>query len=57
MALFEVEQLTADLDVDEYYEKYVDVEKYLEYCKECSDYATNWSCPPYDFDPNDIWKS
>lgn len=57
MALFEVEQLTADLDLDAYCEKYVDVEKYLEYCKECPDYETNWSCPPSDFDPNDIWNS
>lgn len=57
MALFEVEQLTADLDLDAYCEKYVDVEKYLEYCKECPDYETNWSCPPFDFDPNDIWNS
>lgn len=57
MSLFEIEQLTADLDLDEYYDKYVDVEKYLELCKDCPDYGSNWSCPPFDFDPNDIWKS
>ena len=30
-----ISKLTADVDVSEYYDKYVDIEKFLEICKEC----------------------
>lgn len=26
-------------------------------CKECPVYKNNWSCPPFNFNPEDIWKS
>lgn len=39
----------------EYIDGYVNVEKFLEYCKACPNYHKVWSCPPYDFDPMDIW--
>ncbi len=55
--MFEVEQLTADLDMDEFYEKYVDKEKFQKICESCEHYEKNWSCPPFDFDVDDIWKS
>lgn len=35
--------------------KYVDVPKYLGFCRECPNYGRWWSCPPYDFDPMEIW--
>ena len=53
----ELIKYSADLDVEDYYNKYVDVEKYLQYCNECGAQTKNWSCPPFDFDPNDVWKS
>ena len=49
-----ISKLTADVDVSEYYDKYVDIEKFLEICKECDQYGNNWGCPPFDFDPNEI---
>ena len=52
-----ISKLTADVDVSEYYDKYVDIEKFLEICKECDQYGNNWGCPPFDFDPNEIWNS
>ena len=55
--MFEIQQLTADLNMDDFYEKYVDIEKFSKLCEDCEDYGMNWSCPPFDFDPNDIWKS
>ena len=43
-------------DVESYLEGYVDVEHFLTCCKECSCYGNLWSCPPYDFDPKDVWR-
>ena len=37
-------------------EKYVDVEKYLGMCAKCPNYGHCWTCPPYDFDPMEIWN-
>ena len=46
-----------EISVEEYLEKYVNVNEFLECCKACPCYGTVWSCPPYDFDPvEDYWK-
>ena len=29
---------------------------FLECCKKCGNYEKIWSCPSYDFDPEDYWK-
>lgn len=55
--MFEVEQFTADLDMDVFYQKYVDKEKFEKLCEDCPQYGKNWSCPPFDFDVDEIWKS
>ncbi|MCI7472596.1 MAG: DUF2284 domain-containing protein [Clostridiales bacterium] len=34
----------------------MDVPKFLAYCKDCPNYNTRWSCPPFDFDPLEIWS-
>ena len=49
--------LRAELTREEYLGNYVDVPKYLGFCGECPNYGLRWSCPPYDFDPMDIWRS
>lgn len=49
--------LRGELSREEYLEKYVDVPKYLGFCAECPNYGRWWSCPPYDFDPMEIWGS
>ena len=54
----EIKKLTADVDVDEYYEKYVNFEKFSKLCEEEQELlGYNWSYPPFDFDPEDIWNS
>lgn len=35
----------------------VDIPKFLAFCRECPNYGNNWMCPPFDFDPADIWRS
>ena len=53
---YTTERFTADISVDEYIEKYVAVEEFLECCKACPNYDKKWSCPSYDFDVLDYWK-
>lgn len=54
----EINKLTADLDVGEYYDKYVDFEKFSKLCEEEQEQlGYNWSYPPFDFDPDEIWNS
>ena len=51
-----ISKLTADVDVAEFVERYVDVEKFQGLCKDCEDYGNNWSCPPFDFEVMDVWN-
>lgn len=46
----------ASLSVNDFLERFVDVEKFLGYCKECQNYNVHCSCPPFDFDPMELWK-
>ena len=49
--------MSIELPCEEFVREYVDTERFLACCKECRNYGLKWSCPPYDFDPNDIWRS
>lgn len=53
---YRVEKLMNEVNVERYVEEFVNVEEFLEYCKKCSNFATKWSCPPYDFDVIEYWK-
>ena len=54
----EITKLTADVDVSEYYEKYVDFEEVSKLCIEEEEmYGYNWNYPPFDFDVDEIWNS
>ncbi len=54
--MYTIEKMQRDISVEEYMKDYVNVEQFLEYCKACSNYETVWSCPSYDFNPEDYWK-
>ena len=51
-----VEYLETELPVKEYMERCVDVERFLEFCKECRNYNSRWSCPPFPFQPLQLWS-
>lgn len=54
----EIKKLTADVDVQEYYENYVDFEKFSKLCIEEQEMLEyNWSYPPFDFDVDEVWNS
>ena len=52
-----IEKLIADINVDEFVEKYVDIERFDALCRECDNYGKNWNCPPFDFDTEEVWNS
>ena len=49
-------EYTATVSLKEYIEECVDVEQFLGYCRNCSNYGRVWSCPEFDFDPMDYWR-
>lgn len=44
-----------EVPLAEYRAQCVDVPKFLGYCAACPNYGGAWSCPPFDFDPQEIW--
>ncbi|MDD6154110.1 MAG: DUF2284 domain-containing protein [Eubacteriales bacterium] len=48
-------QVTVPLS--EYVPKHVQYDATLEACKHCPIWGRNWACPPFDFDPMDVWNS
>ena len=54
--MYTLQKFEKNISVDDYLEGYVNVGEFLEYCKECRNYDKVWSCPPYDFEPEDYWK-
>lgn len=53
---YQTETYTAEMKVAEFVKRYVDVEKFLAFCRECPNYNVCNSCPPYDFEPLDVWN-
>lgn len=53
--MYTTEKYKKEIPVKEYLEKYVNIEEFLEYCKECPNYGAIWSCPPYDFNQKEYW--
>ncbi len=54
--MYTIERSEKTIKVREYIENYVNVEEFLQYCKKCDNYEKIWSCPSYDFNPEDYWK-
>ena len=54
----EIKKLTADVDVKEFFDEYVDFEKVSKLCIEEQEMlGYNWNYPPFDFDVDDVWNS
>lgn len=54
--MYTTQRYHSTISVSDYLEHYVDVETFLEKCRECPNYGEIWSCPPYDFDAREYWK-
>ncbi|RLP12912.1 DUF2284 domain-containing protein [Propionibacterium australiense] len=45
------------IDTAQCIERFVDVPRFLEYCRGCPAHGRTWACPEFDFDPLGIWTS
>ncbi len=54
--LYTCTTLERTVPLKEFRETLVDVPRFLGYCQDCPNYGRYWSCPPYDFDPRDLWQ-
>ena len=54
---YTLERFETETDTDSYIRDYVDINHFLECCRECPNYDNRWACPPYDFDPMEIWTA
>ena len=52
---YTLKQMRKIVPIEEYVEEYVDVPRFLKYCRECESYGQRWSCPPFKFDPMTLW--
>ncbi len=54
--MYKKEELRTQISVEEFLTNYSQINEYPGNCRSCPNYGKNWSCPPYDFDIEDIWK-
>lgn len=54
---YTLEKIEATVNIEDYIEDYVDVGYFDNLCRQCSNYDATWSCPSFDFDPYDMWRS
>ena len=57
MEKYTTERFSATCSAADFTASCVDIPKFLVFCRECPNYGKNWMCPPFDFDPAEIWKS
>lgn len=53
--LYTSETVTKTVPLEDFRRDLVDVPRFMGYCLDCPNAGRYWSCPPYDFDPMDIW--
>ena len=51
-----VQLLQKEISLADYIENYLDIDRFLNYCKECPDYGLFWVCPPLSFNAEDFWR-
>ncbi len=55
--MYYTEKFESEIQVEYYLKNYIDIECFLEKCKECPNYGKVWTCPPFDFDVKEYWKN
>lgn len=54
--LYETEEYTTDIAVEDYVAGFRDEERFIELCRQCPNYGNSWGCPPFDFDTGDFLR-
>jgi predicted metal-binding protein len=55
--MYEKKRFETRISVDTVLEKYYDFTTTYSRCQKCPGYGQTWSCPDFDFDPADFWKT
>lgn len=53
---YTIEEYTAEIPVQEFVTRCVDVTRFRKLCQQCGNYDKRWSCPSFTFDPMEIWN-
>jgi len=48
--MYYIQSYISCISVKDYISNYRDIDKFIEFCKQCNKYMNCWACPPYDFD-------
>lgn len=56
MLKYTTKRFEAECGLDGFVAACVDVPKFQKFCRECPSYGKSWMCPPFSFDPMDIWR-
>ena len=54
--MYHMEEFKNMTTTENYLANYVDVAGFLKYCEACRYYGKIWTCPPYEFNPEEYWK-
>ncbi|MGN0581790.1 MAG: hypothetical protein ACI4KB_03730 [Oscillospiraceae bacterium] len=55
--MYILQKFERKIPVTDYISDYVNVNEFLEYCRSCPNFDKVWSCPSYDFEPEEYWKN
>lgn len=56
MFQYHISEMSVEADAAEFVKSFVHIEKFLPACRQCPNYNTRWTCPPFGFDPMTIWR-
>ena len=51
--MYTLQKFERKISVTDYMSDYVNVEEFLECCRSCPNFDKVWSCPGYDFEPEE----
>ena len=54
--MYTLEKFEKSILVADYMRDYINVQEFLDYCRRCPNFDKVWSCPSYDFEPEEYWK-
>lgn len=54
--MYTLQKFERKIPVTDYISDYVNVNEFLEYCRSCPNFDKVWSCPSYDFEPEEYWR-
>lgn len=55
--MYTLEKFEKRIPVEDYIRDYVNVQEFLDCCRKCPAFDKVWSCPGFDFEPEDYWRA